>query len=163
MKWNGMEAFIPEFGFYKSTWIVQKLNVDDHVISMVCSLNMCGIRGHLIVQNMLRVQVRDIRVTTLAHHVGLEISCLTDSNCFLLECLIRQSQRIVVHVNVYVHGIITLHSFIVRNRRLCWRHWRVSRCLFFSWEGSTSHLIIIIRSKFCKNVYPCVVWVKHSW
>ena len=108
-------------------------------------------------------KLQHIRVATLAHHISLGVSRLTNSNCFLLGCLIRQSQRIVVHIDVYVYGIIVLHPFMICNGRLCWRHWRVPRCLFFSWEGSISHLIVIVRSKSCKNVHPCVVWVKHSW
>ena len=139
-----------------------KLDIDDIVILVACSLTMCRVWRGMFSKNTLWSNFWRLEVTTLIPHVWLLFSCLADLKCQLLKCLIGQSRIDVVYV-IYIHSIVAFYFLMVHNRWFCRRHWKVPRKIFFSWEGFTSHLVIIVRNISCKKVHPSVTHMRHSW
>ena len=160
-----MERTAPEFWFHRCLRVVRELDIDDFILmwSGCLSRLISSVRLIVLIENMLRDWVCYIEAVALGPRVVLKVSRLADMNGPLLFILIRQSQRGVVEVIVDDHVVIVFHFFIVSNRGSCRGHRRVPGYIRVSWEGSSSHLIIVVRSGSWKNVHPCVVTERHSW
>ena len=152
-----MEVAIPQIRFCRSIWVIQKLNIDEHVISMRRT------QSGVLNRSMKRAQDRVLDHSMSIQYISVEVSCHTDSNCILLRCLIRQLRGIILYFDIFTHSIVEFHSFMVHNRGLGWGQRQCPRILYFRWRGSTSYLVIVVQDIYQWNVYSCVDWRWHSW
>ena len=109
-----MEVAVPKIGFCKSIWVIWQLNIDNYVITM--RRNWSG----MLNRHMRRAWGRVLDCNMFVHHVAVEVSHYTDSNCLLLRCLIGQHRKIIIYFDVFVYSIVEFHSFMVHNRGLGW-------------------------------------------
>ena len=114
-------------------------------------------------RSMRKAQGRMLNHSTFVQHVSVGISHHTDSNCFLLGCLIEQLRGIIFYFDIYIHSIIEFHSFMVCNRELGRGQRQCPKILCFRQRGFISCLVVVVWDISWWNVHPYVDWRWHSW
>ena len=163
MKRNRVETTILEFWFSRHMWVIQKLYVDDIVILIVHSGATLRIKLLFFIKNILGGQFGYIEAIALKPHVGLLFSYLANSKYFFLFFLIEQDGGIVIHDFINIYTVVVSHPLVVGNRRLYRGHWWVPRCILISKGSSAPYLVIIVRIRSWRKVYPYVACRGHSW
>ena len=161
MEWYRVKTTIPDFRVSWSIRIVWQLNIDESVFIILRSRALRREQEWVVSRNML-CQCVDIEVTMRSPSVSVVTDCLTKSNFLLLKYLIGQFlRRVIIAVNFHV--VVLFHFFVVWNRRGKRDYWCISWAVWTMWGCPTSHIVVIIRILFFKDVHLCRVMRIYSW